>query len=689
MNYFSSLLAFLFLICIPVLGIGQRKVACIGDSVTEGYGIPNKNSRYPSILQDLLGEAYIVGNFGHSGATLLQKGHNPYNKTKAYQDALAFEPDIIVIALGLNDTDPRNWPNYHNDFESDYADLIADFREINPNVEVYVCSMTPIFSGHRRFLSGTRDWFDRIQSLIPQIVAANNTHFIDNHAVLAARIDLFDDHLHPNGRGAELIAENVAKSIHGVRQPLSLAKTFGSHMVLQRNVENSLRGLASSGDKLTVHLCEEIFHATANKRGEWTVTLPARAAGGPYDITVKSNSGKIVLSDVLFGDVFLASGQSNMAFTLRQALRGDEVLAQMAPYAPQIRLFKDHNLIHTNHVAWDTTILDAVNELQYFQGEWEVASAESAADFSAIAYSAAAEIARLEGVPVGIIDLSVGGSNTESWISRRALEQDNLLASYIHNWRTSDFIQDFCRTRGAKNLELSKVKHQRHPYEPAYNYEAGLQHWLGTNFKAVLWYQGESNAHNIELHDHLFRTLIQSWRTEFEQNLPFYFVQLSSIERPSWPAFRDAQRQLANALPNVYMAVSSDLGDPTDVHPREKIVIGKRLAQLIRQHEYGVPVQGKTPQVVSYKKVDGGIELTFGNCTFLRTKNNEGIRGLQLLDHRGKVIPINRVRINQKTLIIDVNPETVKKVQYAYQPYTTANLESDWGIPVSTFSLTL
>src|SRR5690606_19773595 len=135
------------------------------------------------------------------------------NKTKAYQDALAFEPDIIVIALGLNDTDPRNWPNYHNEFESDYAELIADFREINANVEVYVCSMTPIFSAHRRFLSGTRDWFDRLQALIPQIVAANNTHFIDNHSVLAARIDLFDDHLHPNGRGAELIAENVAKSI--------------------------------------------------------------------------------------------------------------------------------------------------------------------------------------------------------------------------------------------------------------------------------------------------------------------------------------------------------------------------------------------------------------------------------------------------------------------------------------------
>src|SRR5690606_22886657 len=139
--------------------------------------------------------------------------------------------------------------------------------------------------------------------------------------------------------------------------------------------------------------------------------------------------------------------------------------------------------------------------------------------------------------------------------------------------------------------------------------------------------------------DHLFRTLIQSWRTEFGQNLPFYFVQLSSIERPSWPAFRNGQRQLANALPNVYMAVSSDLGDPTDVHPREKIVIGKRLAQLIRQLDNRVTVKGKTPQIVRHKKIDGGIELSFGNCTFLSTNYNEGIRGLQLLKHRRKVIP--------------------------------------------------
>ena len=137
------------------------------------------------------------------------------------------------------------------------------------------------------------------------------------------------------------------------------------------------------------------------------------------------------------------------------------------------------------------------------------------------------------------------------------------------------------------------------------------------------------------------------------------------------------------------MAVSSDLGDPKDVHPREKIVIGQRLAQLIRQHEYNVPLQAETPQVLSYTKTERTIQLTFDNCTFLRTKNNEGLRGLQLLDHRGKVLHYDRVRINQNTLSIEVDPTKVKKVQYAYQPYTIANLESDSGVPVSTFSLTL
>lgn len=154
------------------ISVGQprTKVACIGNSVTFGYGLasPSQDS-YPSQLQALLGQRFEVRNFGHSGATLLRKGHRPYDKTEEYRNALAFKPDIAIIHLGLNDTDPRNWPNYKNSFAADYATLIDSIRSVNPKVKIYICRLTPIFSGHARFLSGTRDWYDQIQQLIPRI----------------------------------------------------------------------------------------------------------------------------------------------------------------------------------------------------------------------------------------------------------------------------------------------------------------------------------------------------------------------------------------------------------------------------------------------------------------------------------------------------------------------------------------
>ncbi|MBQ5817495.1 MAG: sialate O-acetylesterase, partial [Bacteroidaceae bacterium] len=135
------------------------KVACIGNSVTYGYGhaAPAETS-YPTQLNRLLGESYEVGNFGKSGATLLRKGHRPYNKQKEYSDALAFAPDIAIIHLGLNDTDPRNWPNYRDEFIPDYLALIDTLRQTNPKVKIWLCRMTPIFNRHPRFKSGTRDW---------------------------------------------------------------------------------------------------------------------------------------------------------------------------------------------------------------------------------------------------------------------------------------------------------------------------------------------------------------------------------------------------------------------------------------------------------------------------------------------------------------------------------------------------
>ena len=678
---------FILLLIINCAVYAQKKVACIGDSVTKGYGIKDSSNAYPNILQNLLGENYVVRNFGHSGATLLNKGHNPYTKTQAYKDAIAYKPDVIIIALGLNDTDPRNWPNFHNSFFSDYTQLIEDFKKLNPSVEVFVCKMTPIFSGHRRYLSGTRDWFHQIQNLIPEIASANGAKLIDNYSILSSRIDLFEDFLHPEEKGARILAHNVYKNLVPVGQKLAVHESLGSHMVLQRETNNIIKGVSSANTTINLDFNGKKYQTKSNHLGDWELELPKQKAGGPFEISLTDGADRIVLSDILFGDVFLASGQSNMAFPVKSAIAADSLLHISNQY-PTIRVFKNNVLAETSNYAWPIDILDQVNDLKYFSGSWKIADANSIKDFSAIGYATGLALAKSQNIPIGIIDLSVGGSNTESWISRASLENDNLLAPYIHSWKYSDFVQDFCRERGVKNMELSKTKNQRHPYDPSYNFESGLSKWLDTKIKAVLWYQGESNAHNIEHHDYLFRKMVTDWHTSFKQELPFYTVQLSSINRPSWPAFRDSQRKLANELHSVYMAVSSDVGDPFDVHPRNKFIIGERLANLINQFEYKSKKESRSPEVIACSNNENTIKLTFGNCKQLKLAKEDKIVGLQYVNAKGQIVAVKDAKIIKNQIIFNAN-EGVRAVQYAYAPYTEANVVSENDVPVSTFEVIL
>lgn len=162
----------------PLFARERIKVACVGNSVTYGYGLENRETEsYPSRLQALLGEEYDVRNFGHSGATLLRRAYRPYTEQQAYRDALDFAADIVVIHLGLNDTDPRAWPNYRDEFVADYLDLIEDFRKVNPECKVWVCRMTPISHRHHRFKSGTRDWYWMEQERIELVAKVAGTGF--------------------------------------------------------------------------------------------------------------------------------------------------------------------------------------------------------------------------------------------------------------------------------------------------------------------------------------------------------------------------------------------------------------------------------------------------------------------------------------------------------------------------------
>lgn len=676
-----------FLILFAITGYGQIKVACIGDSVTEGAGLNNPDTdAYPSQLQMLIGETYEVRNFGRSGATLLQKGHNPYLESEQFQKALDYRPDIAVIHLGLNDTDPRNWPDYGLEFQQDYATLINEIRRVNPEVKIYITLLTPIFSGHRRFLSGTRDWYQAIQRLIPVIAESNGVELIDINKDLKARIDLFDDFLHPNKQGAGIIARNVALAIAQTPQRLEIGQSIASHMVLQRDVHNSIYGKATPGEEIKLEFDGNMYYSKVKPDGSWSIELPAKTAGGPYNISISTNNEQIHLEDILFGDVYLAAGQSNMDFPLKSALNSQEITNRANQ--SKIRLFKGENIAKTHAVSWDSTILNKVNNLEFFEGTWELSTSENAADFSAIAYVMADELARETQIPIGIIDLSVGGSTTESWINRSDLENDNLTASYITNWRQSDFMMGFVKERSALNLKNSNTKHQRHPYDPAYNFEAGIQIFSNIPIKAALWYQGESNAHNIELHSHLFKMLVKSWRKHFKQDLPFYFIQLPGMNRASWGVFRNSQRILEKEIENTHMVVTLDLGEPDEVHPSNKIPIGKRLAMLIRMQEYQIPINAKHPELTMVEDIGEAYVLHFENASLLKTPGNLPVKGFQAMSQTGFLFPLEAEITENNQVKINKPSTKIQKILYSFEPFPEANLYNENDIPASTFEWT-
>ena len=664
------------------------KVACIGNSITFGLKHLNPDSTsYPTVLQKLLGSQYRVENFGHSGATVLRKGHNPYIKCKPFADAIAMIPDVVIIELGLNDTDPRNWPNYHDDFIGDLHFLIDTFRSLNQGVKIYLTTLTPIFPDHPRFLSGTRDWFWRIQDVLPQIAKYANAELIDFHSGLYRRPDLFLDAVHPNEEGAAILAKMAYQKITGDYGGLTLGAPFQSHMVIQRGRPVIFYGTANNAEKVSIRFNNLLRLDTATADGMWKIEFPALPAGGPYSATITTKNRSIVVEDIMLGDVWLCSGQSNMVFPLQSAnhTEGD---MRYAEKMSSIRLWNLKVLAETNNSSWDSTTLRKVDELKYFSGTWQRCDSSRAKDFSAIGFFFGQQLYNKLQVPIGLIQVAVGGSPTESWIDRFTLEHHPLLVNELKNWQNSDFFQPWVRERAGLNLKLASNPKQRHPYEPSYNFEAGVDALTSFPIKGVIWYQGESNTHNIELHEQLFPVLVNSWREKWGYEFPFYYVQLSSIDRPSWPHFRFSQSSFIHKLPHTGMAVSSDVGDSLNVHPAQKKEVGERLARLALHFSYGkkeVVPYGPTPITARVENKKIVVQFRYGKG--LQTNDGLPLRGLSVVDEKGCTVDVAARIINDEVVIFLCGLDGATHVRYAWKPFTRANLVNDAGLPTSTFTI--
>ena len=676
------LIAALLAASITVFGQNRIKVACVGDSVTYGYGIKDRdNDSYPAQLQALLGDAYEVRNFGHNGATLLNKGHRPYTTLPEYAQALDFKADIVVIHLGLNDTDPRNWPNYSEDFIPDYRALIDTFRAVNPAAKVWICRMTPIMHGHPRFLSGTRDWHAQEQKVIGQVAAGAGVELIDLYEPLFVRTDLFADNLHPDEEGDGIIARTVYQALTGDFGGLQLSPMYSDNMVIQRGKPVVIKGVADSGEKVKVVFAGKRKAVTAGKDGRWVAEFDAMPAGGPYKMEISGKSRSFKFSNVWVGEVWLCAGQSNMEFKLAACKTAKEDLAAAASQ-DKIHLFNMKENWLTGDVEWPKEALDSVNRLQYFTtGVWEKSSAETAGRFSAVGYHFGRALADSLGCHVGLISCAVGGSTTESWVDRRVLRWE--FPEVLYNWNHGDFGQEWARGRALKNIALADNKLQRHPYHPGYLFDAGIRKLDNYGLKGVLWYQGESNAHNMETHARLFELMVEGFRDYFGQELAIQAVQLSGIAtRGSWPWFRDSQRRLAESIDNVGLTVCSDLGHPTDVHPRDKKPVGERSAVCVLHDVYGrTDIIPAGPEYKGFT-VDGQrLRLEFGNADGISAS-----KGFEVAGADG-IYCLAMVEIKDGNVFVwSEKVPAPCAVRYAWQPYPEdADLTNKAGYPASTF----
>lgn len=668
------------------------KVACVGNSITYGYGVNDRlTESYPAQLGRLLGAQYEVGNFGRNGTTLLKKGHRPYVVQEEFNQAISFKPDIVVIHLGVNDTDLPDYNNFSDDFITDYLALIDTFKCVNPDIRVILANLSPLPATHRRFKSGVRAWRDSIRKDIAVVADLSGSELIDFGDLLLDREEVVFDAIHPDVRGHTMMAHYVRNAITGDFGGLQMPSIYSDGMVLQRYMPLKISGTANAGDTVTVSLGKNKLSDVSNNRGEWNVTLPPMPEGTGLTMTVTDGKTTIVYNDVALGEVWLASGQSNMAFPLSETSTFDEVKNQLND--PMLRLYDMKPKVRVENAQWDEEKTALIDNLDHYKPTiWKQSDSLTAAEFSGVAWYFGKMLRDSLKVPVGIINNSIGGSPTEAWISVEALEHNE--PDILVNWMKNDMVQPYVRRMEETNLGPDGNKKHRHPFEPSYLFSTGVRPLNQYPIAGVIWYQGESNDHNIEIHERLFPLLVDNWRSYWNKpEMPFIFAQLTSIIRPSWPKFRDSQRRMSESIPGVAMAVISDVGDSLNIHPLDKKSVGERMGRQALNRVYSM--NNVTPQGPTIKKVSkiapGTLLLTFDYAEGLTTADGQAPRTFEVAEFDRVYQPAEKVEIldNNTIKITCMSIENPRFVRYGWQPFTRANLVNADGLPASTFKMSV
>ena len=475
---------------------------------------------------------------------------------------------------------------------------------------------------------------------------------------------------------------------------VTLPTILTSHMVVQRELPVHVWGLASPGENVTVTFRGESRSTKATGLGRWSVYLKPGAAGGPFEMTVEgSTEGAakgITLEDVLVGDVWLASGQSNMEFAMRQAATAGDDLPHAAN--SQIRL------LTVKKVAADYARDNVETE------GWAVSSPETAKDFSAVAWYFAREIEAREHVPVGVIDSTWGGTLVESWTRLTALGEDASLSPlFVSRGEMTDIEADgmLAEKEAEKQREEAVAAGKPAPgshWLPALNSWAPGMLWNGMiapltplPIRGAIWYQGESNSAlaRAPLYSRIFRTMIEDWRREWGVgDFPFLYVQISNFKSgpaEDWAALRDQQLKTLEVT-NTAMAVTIDIGNPDDVHPTDKVDVGLRLALAARALSYGEDVIYSGPIFRQATPEGSSIRVWFEHhAKGLMAKDGE-LTGFEVAGADGKFQQAT-AKVDGNTVVTS-SPDVAEPlyVRYGWANSPQCNLFNGAGLPASPFT---
>jgi sialate O-acetylesterase len=483
-----------------------------------------------------------------------------------------------------------------------------------------------------------------------------------------------------------------------VRAELKLPAIIGDHMVLQQKQANPIWGWDTPGTRVTVTFAGQTQTGTADQTGKWTVKLGAMPPNAKAQTLTIAGTTKRAIQDVLVGEVWMCSGQSNMEWALGQTYTGD--LEGAASNLPNLRLITVPR-VGTQELKSD------------FKGEWAASTPQTAKTFSAVGLLYGRYIHEILGVPVGLIDNAWGGSAAEAWVRRETLEKDPRFQALMERTvkretqlQSAKGKSDFAAATAKWKIESEKAKTEKKtvPNAPTDwlsgnsrpgNIFAGVVHpTLGYGIKGVIWYQGESNAGTAYEHATLFPFLIEQWRKEWGQgDFSFYWVQLADFKaektspgESDWAELRETQTKTMK-LPNTGQAVIIDLGEARDIHPRNKYEVASRLVRWALVKDYGLTFPYRSPELKMAMFNERSATVTL-DCF------GSSLRAFDVLDVRGfaicgadkvwhwataKIVAPNRVEVTSDKVSSPI------AVRYAWADNPVCNLYSAEGLPVTPF----